>query len=113
MLPIILNKLEEIYNKMSRKRSVASLLADFDDEELSSSRPSRRDRTISSIINEELPVRQSQKVVCNCSECNSKLVDLRTKEIHESRYQEYHQGSQGTISAEIEQLEIGETSTAK
>ena len=73
---------------MSRKRSrsVANLLADLDDEELSSSRPSRRDRTISSIIDEELPVRQLQKVVCNCSECNGKLVDLRIKEIHESRH---------------------------
>ena len=75
---------------MSRKRSVASLLADLNDEELSSSRPSRRERTISSIINEELPVRQSQKVICNYFKCNGKLVNLHTKKIHEFRYQKYH-----------------------
>ncbi|CAB5395463.1 unnamed protein product [Rhizophagus irregularis] len=84
---------------MSRKRSVSSILDDLDDEESPSNQPSstRRNRSISSIINKE--------IVFSARPTNS-----RTKEIHDSRHQEY-QDSQGTISSQVHQLEIGETST--
>lgn len=106
---------------MSRKRSISSLLDDLDEESsLSQSSPAahpRRNRSIASIIGEETAssVRSSsnirRKVICNCPDCNGKLVDSRTKEIHESAHQEY-QGSQSTILAEIQQLEIGEGSAS-
>ncbi|CAB5394987.1 unnamed protein product [Rhizophagus irregularis] len=103
---------------MSRKRSVSSILDDFDDEESPSNQPSstRRNRSISSIINEEivssarLTSNKRKLVVCNCPDCNGDLVDSRTKEIHDFRHQEY-QDSQDTISSQVRQLEIGETST--
>lgn len=102
---------------MSRKRSVSSILDDLD-EESSSNQPSstRRNRSISSIINEEIvssgPKSNKRKlVVCNCPDCDGNLVDSRTKEIHDSRHQELYQDSQGTISSQVRQLEIGETST--
>ncbi|GBC21594.2 hypothetical protein GLOIN_2v1775288 [Rhizophagus irregularis DAOM 181602=DAOM 197198] len=102
---------------MSRKRSVSSILDDLDDEESPSNQPSstRRNRSISGIINEEIvssarPTSNKRKlVVCNCPDCDGNLVDSRTKEIHDSRHQEY-QDSQGTISSQVRQLEIGETS---
>ncbi|GET54716.1 hypothetical protein GLOIN_2v1775288 [Rhizophagus irregularis DAOM 181602=DAOM 197198] len=102
---------------MSRKRSVSSILEDLDDEESPSNQPSstRRNRSISGIINEEIvssarPTSNKRKlVVCNCPDCDGNLVDSRTKEIHDSRHQEY-QDSQGTISSQVRQLEIGETS---
>jgi hypothetical protein len=92
---------------MSRKRSVASIINDSDDEEspLSSSQP-HRNRSISSIINEASvtsarPSRNTRRrEVCNCPDCNGKLVDSRTKEVHESRQKEY-QDSQGTITTQI------------
>ncbi|CAB4417323.1 unnamed protein product [Rhizophagus irregularis] len=103
---------------MSRKRSVSSILDDLDDEESPSNQPSstRRNRSISGIINEEivssarLTSNKRKLVVCNCPDCNGNLVDSRTKEIHDSRHQEY-QDLQGTISSQVRQLEIGETST--
>ncbi|PKK68248.1 hypothetical protein RhiirC2_782521, partial [Rhizophagus irregularis] len=49
-------------------------------------------------------------VVCNCSDCNDNLVDSRTKEIHDSKHQEY-QDLQSTILSQVRQLEIGEIST--
>ncbi|GET62975.1 hypothetical protein GLOIN_2v1775288 [Rhizophagus irregularis DAOM 181602=DAOM 197198] len=102
---------------MSRKRSVSSILDDLDDEESPSNQPSStcRNRSISGIINEEIvssarPTSNKRKlVVCNCPDCDGNLVDSRTKEIHDSRHQEY-QDSQGTISSQVRQLEIGETS---
>ncbi|GET54803.1 hypothetical protein GLOIN_2v1775288 [Rhizophagus irregularis DAOM 181602=DAOM 197198] len=102
---------------MSRKRSVSSILDDLDDEESPSNQPSstRRNRSISGIINEEIvssarPTSNKRKlVVCNCPDCDGNLVDSRTKEIHDSRHQEY-QDSQGTISSQVRQLEIGEIS---
>ncbi|CAB5366657.1 unnamed protein product [Rhizophagus irregularis] len=77
---------------MSRKRSVSSILEDLDDEESPSNQPSstRRNRSISGIINEEIvssarPTSNKRKlVVCNCPDC--------------------------TISSQVRQLEIGETS---
>ena len=56
---------------MSRKRSVASLLDDLD-EESSTNQPSARSST-------------RKKVSCNCSDCNGSLVDPRTREIYECR----------------------------
>ena len=102
---------------MSRKRSVSSLLDD--DDESPSNQPSttahpRRVRSISSIIDEEIepsPKRSHNRVVCNCPDCNGNLVDPRTKEVHESRYQQ-SQDSQGTITGEMHQFEIGEASTS-
>ncbi|CAB4425452.1 unnamed protein product [Rhizophagus irregularis] len=103
---------------MSRKRSVSSILDDLDDEESPSNQLSstHRNRSISGIINKEIvssarPTSNKRKlVVCNCPDCDGNLVDSRTKEIHDSRHQEY-QDSQGTISSQVRQLEIGETST--
>src|SRR5215470_7065654 len=99
---------------MSRKRSVSSLFKDSDNEEESTlSQPrqpsqSRRNRSISSIINKEIvssagPSRNIRKrEICNYSECHNKLVEARTKEIHDSR-QQNNQSSQGTIMAQIQQ----------
>ncbi|RGB37788.1 hypothetical protein C1646_756531 [Rhizophagus diaphanus] len=58
---------------MSRKRSVSSILDDLDDEESPSNQPSstHRNRSISSIINEEI------------------VSSARPTKIHDSRYQEY------------------------
>lgn len=106
---------------MSRKRSIASLLDDLDEEspsiQSSSAAHSRRNRSIASIVNEETASSSRpssnirKKVICNCHDCNGKLVDSRTKEIHESTYQEY-QGSQSPIWPDIQQLEIGEGSAS-
>ncbi|PKK67185.1 hypothetical protein RhiirC2_783848 [Rhizophagus irregularis] len=103
---------------MSRKRSVSNILDDLDDKESPSNQPSstRRNRSISSIINEEIvssarsTSNKRKLVVCNCPDCDGDLVDSRTKEIHDSRHQEY-QDLQGTILSQVRQLEIGETST--
>ncbi|PKK60529.1 hypothetical protein RhiirC2_793181, partial [Rhizophagus irregularis] len=76
----------------------------------------RRNRSISSIINKEIvssaksTSNKRKLVVCNCSDCDGDLVNFRTKEIHDSRHQEY-QDSQGTILSQVRQLEISETST--
>ncbi|CAB5383115.1 unnamed protein product [Rhizophagus irregularis] len=67
---------------MSRKRSVSSILEDLDDEESPSNQPfsTRRNRSISGIINKEI------------------VSSARPTK------------SQGTISSQVRQLEIGETS---
>jgi len=52
-----------------------------------------------------------KKVICNCPDCNGKLVDSRTKELHEFTYQEY-QGSQSPIWPDIQQLEISKGSAS-
>ena len=76
---------------------------------------SRRNRSIASIVNEETASSSRpssnirKKVICNCPDCNGKLVDSCTKELHESTYQEY-QGSQSPIWPDIQQLEISEGS---
>src|SRR5947207_3412180 len=98
---------------MSRKRSIASLLNDLDEESLSiqssSVVHSRRNRSIASIVNEETASSSRpssnirKKVICNCPDCNGKLVDSHIKELHESTYQEY-QGSQSPIWPDIQQL---------
>ena len=78
---------------MSRKRSIASLLDDLDEEspsiQSSSVAHSHRNRSIASIVNEETASfsRPSsnirKKVICNCPDCNGKLVDSRIKELYE------------------------------
>ncbi|CAB4401520.1 unnamed protein product [Rhizophagus irregularis] len=103
---------------MSRKRAVSNILDDLDDKESPSNQPSstRRNRSISSIINEEIvssarsTSNKKKLIVCNCPDCDGDLVDSRTKEIHDSRHQEY-QDLQGTILSQVRLLEIGETST--
>src|SRR5436190_20507133 len=74
---------------MSRKRSIASLLDDLDEEspsiQSSSVAHSHRNRSIASIVNEETASSSrpssniKKKVIYNCSDCNGKLVDSRTK----------------------------------
>src|SRR6185437_1714124 len=106
---------------MSRKRSIASLLDDLDEEspsiQCSSVAHSRRYRSIASIVNEEtasssrLSSNIRKKVICNCSDCNGKLVDSRTKELHKSTYQEY-QGSQSPIWPDFSNLKISEGSAS-
>ena len=74
---------------MSRRRSASGLLSD--DEESTTTRPSRKSRAISSILDEESeesisithPHSSSKMVPCNCSKCNGNLVDSRTKLAHE------------------------------
>ena len=106
---------------MSRKRSIASLLDDLDEEspsiQSSSVAYSRKNRSIASIVNEETASSSRpssnirKKVICNCPYCNGKLVDSRTKELHESTYQDY-QASQSPIWPDIQQLEIGKGSAS-
>ncbi len=63
---------------------------------------------ISDIINEKTitnwPLSNRWLSICNCPKCNRRLVNSRTKEIYEIRYQ----SSQGEISVAIFQLEIQE-----
>ena len=88
---------------MSRKRSAVSIIDDSNNEESSFSSQSQRDRSVFSIINEASvsPARPShntkKREVCNYPNCNGKLVDSHTKEIHDSRQNEY-QDSQESIS---------------
>src|SRR5262245_19287850 len=89
---------------MSRKKSLSSVL----DEESSSrvyATPSRirRNRSTSNIFGEESLNQSSalgRLVACNCSECNGKLVDPRTKIIHE-----INQSSDDDDEAEIDNTE--------
>lgn len=97
-----------------RKRSALSLIDDLEESssnQTNSAAHSRRIRSASSILDKE-SARPSgnirKKVICNCSECNGQLIDSRTKEIHESRF---YQGY-GSISLEMQQLEIGEGSAS-
>ena len=74
---------------MSRRRSASDLLSD--NEESTTTRPSRKSRAISSILDEESeesisithPHSSRKMVTCNCSKCNGNLVDRRTKLAHE------------------------------
>jgi len=82
---------------MSRKRSIASLLDDLDEESpsIQSSSAAHSRRSIASVVNKETASSSRpssnirKKVICNCHDCNGKLVDSHTKEIHKSTYQEY------------------------
>ncbi|RHZ78779.1 hypothetical protein Glove_156g65 [Diversispora epigaea] len=70
---------------MVRKRSLASVLYE-DDTSLNRNRNSRN-KSISNILGEELtsnqPSSSSRLVLCNCPKCNGRLIDLRTKVIHD------------------------------
>src|SRR3954462_7055734 len=78
-------------SKMTRKRSIASVLDD--DPNRPRAVPStRRIRSTSGILSEELTLNQPatsthnrnhRLVECNCSRCNGQLVDRRIKAIHE------------------------------
>src|SRR6266498_5031160 len=99
---------------MSRERSISSIIDD-DEGESSSSRSfatssratSSRRHAVSDIINEETitnrPSFNRRLSICNCSECNGRLVDSRTKEIYEIRYQSL----QGEILARSEERRVG------
>ena len=72
-----------------RKRSVSALLSN--DEESITTRSSRKSRAISRLIDEEseestsiMHTHDRRMVPCNCSKCNGKLVDVRTKLSHEA-----------------------------
>ncbi|CAB5394256.1 unnamed protein product [Rhizophagus irregularis] len=75
---------------MSRqKRSVSALLSN--DEELITARSFRKSRAISRAIDEEskeltliIHIHDRRMVPCNCSKCNEKIVDVRTKLNHEA-----------------------------
>ncbi|CAB4422091.1 unnamed protein product [Rhizophagus irregularis] len=72
-----------------RKRSVSALLSN--DEESITARSSRKSRAISRVIDEEseestsiIHTHDRRMVPCNCSKCNRKIVDVRTKLNHEA-----------------------------
>jgi hypothetical protein len=77
---------------MMRKRSLSSILNEESDSRPHAIPSSRiqRTRSVSNIIDEEssnqsypTSSRIGRLVACNCSECNGRLVDPRTKTIHE------------------------------
>ncbi|RHZ80080.1 hypothetical protein Glove_139g202 [Diversispora epigaea] len=70
---------------MIRKRSLASVL--YEDDTFSDRNRNSRNRSISNILGEELILNQSSSssrlVLCNCPKCNGRLMDPRTKVIHD------------------------------
>ncbi|GBC18001.2 hypothetical protein RIR_jg26760.t1 [Rhizophagus irregularis DAOM 181602=DAOM 197198] len=77
---------------MTRKRSLSSILNEESDSRPHAIPSSRiqRTRSVSNIIDEESSNQSYPTsshigwlVACNCSECNGRLVDPRTKTIHE------------------------------
>ena len=76
-----------------RKWSISSILGEEESSRSTSSQRSivlsRRNRSLS-IIDEEVITSSSRFVRCDCTECNSRMVDSHTKVLHESR----DQGSQ-------------------
>ena len=71
-----------------RKRTAFALLSD--NEEPTTTRSTRKSRVASRILNEEFeesnPITQSHRrrmEHCNCSKCKGKMVDIRTKIVHE------------------------------
>jgi hypothetical protein len=71
-----------------RKRAVSDLLSD--NEESTTTRSSRKSRAVSRILDEEseeststTPTHGRRMEICNCSKCRGKLVDTRTKIIHD------------------------------
>src|SRR4051794_29214307 len=67
---------------MVRKRTISAVLGD-DSRPIAI--PSSRMRSISRVFNENPTSSRSRSnlVACNCSKCNGKLVDSRTKRIHQ------------------------------
>ncbi len=93
---------------MNRKRLISSIINNDEGESslsqffaISSHTTSSYRRTVFDIINEETitnqPSSNRRLSICNCSECNGRLVNFHTKEIHEIRYQSL----QGEILATI------------
>ncbi len=83
-------------NKISRKgrkRLISSILNEGKISEISLSRhssrrfntPSIKNRSINIIEEEEKDMISRRLVKCDCTECNSKMVDFHIKVIHESR----------------------------
>ncbi|RHZ76897.1 hypothetical protein Glove_187g45 [Diversispora epigaea] len=70
---------------MVRKRSLASVL--YENDTSSDRNRNSRNRSISNILDEEStsnqPSNSSRLVLCNCPKCNGKLIDPRTKVIHD------------------------------
>ena len=75
-----------------RKRTISALLND--DVKPTTIRPSRKTRSVSRIINEEFSEELTSTTAkshgrrqepCYCSKCKGKLVDSRTKTIHEGK----------------------------
>ncbi|RHZ65087.1 hypothetical protein Glove_319g177 [Diversispora epigaea] len=70
---------------MVRKRSLASIL--YEDNTSSDRNRNSRNRSISNILGEESTLNQSSSssrlVLCNCPKCNGRLIDPRTKVIHD------------------------------
>ncbi|RHZ81307.1 hypothetical protein Glove_122g28 [Diversispora epigaea] len=70
---------------MVRKRSLASVL--YEDGTSSDRNRNSRNRSISNILGEEStsnqPSSSSRLVLCNCPKCNGRLIDPRTKVIHD------------------------------
>ncbi|RHZ67796.1 hypothetical protein Glove_299g114 [Diversispora epigaea] len=70
---------------MVRKRLLASVL--YEDDTFSDRNRNSRNRSISNILDEELTSNQlsssSRLVLCNCPKCNGRLINPRTKVIHD------------------------------
>ncbi|RHZ75351.1 hypothetical protein Glove_216g173 [Diversispora epigaea] len=70
---------------MVRKRSLASVL--YEDDTSSDRNRNNRNRSISNILGEEStsnqPSNSSRLVLCNCPKCNRRLINPRTKVIHD------------------------------
>ncbi|RHZ75377.1 hypothetical protein Glove_215g15 [Diversispora epigaea] len=70
---------------MVRKRSLASVL--YEDDTSSNRNRNSRNRSISNILGEEStsnqPSSSSRLVLCNCPKCNGRLINPRTKVIHD------------------------------
>ncbi|RHZ79518.1 hypothetical protein Glove_144g40 [Diversispora epigaea] len=68
-----------------KKRSLASIL--YEDDTSSDRNRNSRNRSISNILGEESTSNQSSSssrlVLCNCPKCNGRLIDPRTKVIHD------------------------------
>ena len=70
---------------MGRKRSVASILEDSDDNN-NTRRTSHRNRSVSDLLNEGSSSNRqlNRLVMCYYSRCNGTLIDSQTKTIHDS-----------------------------
>ena len=85
-------------SEKGRKQSIANILdkeetfAASSSRRIAYSRRNRSNRSIS-IIDEEDTPSTSRLVRCDCTECNGRTVDPRTKVLHESR----DRGSQVTV----------------
>ena len=105
-------------SRKGRKRSISSILDEEETSEISSSRrsgrrsnaPSYRNRSISIIEDDDNTSsrRLARLVRCDCTECNGRMVDPRTKVIHEAR----NQGSQASVTAAFDELFLQEESEA-